>query len=66
MMGISTIVMEINNVSVFDEVYIDQEYGLVGPIAMALEVFLKIVDLVLSHFLITYLSKLSKLLKPTI
>jgi hypothetical protein len=44
----------------------DQEYGPVGLVAVTLEVFLKIVDLVLNHFLIANLSKLSKLLKPTI
>jgi hypothetical protein len=39
MMGISAMVMETNHVFVFHEVCIDQEYGLVGPIEMALEVF---------------------------
>lgn len=65
-MGISAMVMKTNHVFVFHKVCMDQEYGLVGLVVVALEVFLKIVDLVLSHLLIVYLSKLSKLLNPTI
>jgi hypothetical protein len=65
-MGISAMVMKTNHVFVFHEVCMDQEYGLMGLEVVALEVFLKIVDLVLSHLLIVYLSKLSKLLNPTI
>jgi hypothetical protein len=57
MMGILTMVMETNHDFVFHEVCMDQEYGLVGHVAMALEVFLKIVDHVSSHLLIAYLSK---------
>jgi hypothetical protein len=36
MMGISAMVMETSHVFFFDEVCMDQEYGLVGPVAEAL------------------------------